>query len=171
MEHLKKISNQIDRLKSNPDNLDVDFIITLLSESYTIAMDGLNRSLDANKYKELKKDYDTMVLGLSESNNRKDSLMIEVEKLKEFKESLSPIYEKLKSQCIGKIKLIDSYSPELKQKLINKIESNSKEFFNEVYDRVNNDFNNEWTKESTKVINNESKSLNNKPVNYKSIKL
>ena len=171
MNILKQISNKIEKLKSHPEDVDIDFIVSLLSEAYSVAMDGLNRSNKAEKYNVLETQYNDTSSELSTIKLKLSTLKKESLINKDFVDCLKPLYEKLNNQMIGKIKLIESYSIEYKESIIKLLNNNDPLKFIELYDKVMQDFNNEWKKKPVKITNNDINNDKSNFVNYEHIKI
>jgi len=144
MDILTKLQNLIDSLDNSPDEIDLGNLRTILAEAYQVTRQGLNLSNDANRYKPLKKNYDVLVSN-HETNLTKLDTSNEKLKLAENQiEILTPLIKNLKLSLIGKITLLNDYSPEMKVKLIDDIKNGDIEKLVESKLKIENDFETKW---------------------------
>lgn len=144
MDLLREISNKIDFIKSNPDQVDLDEICETLSLAHEVAQDGLNRSNRAAKYDKMKKEFDELSLELSELKTKSTDLEAKNTRLTGEIEVFSPLVEDIKSRLQGKVLLIGRYTVELRGLYKAKIDSATVSGLLELQTIIENDFNSEW---------------------------
>jgi len=144
MDLLKEISDKIDFIKTNPDQVDLDEICTVLSTAHEIALDGLQRSHRASEYQRVKTDFDSLSLKFDEQSSNLAALLQESEKLTAESKTFTVLFANLKTRLQGKMLLIKKYSDEVRnlyQKNIDKADID--EFLN-LQTIIEEDFNHEW---------------------------
>lgn len=149
MELLTEISNSIDLLKQNADEMDASEVIRVLSLAYEVGRDGLSRSQNASLYLKLKpqlEQFEALIPELRKTiTSHEESLKVAQKELDAFKGVLSA----MRKDIAGKTELVSGYSKERKLDLKKEIESCTIGEMLKIRTQVLSDFNGEWKPDDT----------------------
>lgn len=151
MELLTELRNHIDLLGAKPGEVDIDETRRILSEAYSVALDGLNRSQDADRYRKLKpkvQEIETQRARLEASLSETATKLSAAEKQLE---AFAGVLAEMRKESIGQVTLINRYSEERKEQLKADIESADVSGVLSLRSGIREDFNSEWSSQEPKI--------------------
>lgn len=160
MELLQHLQNQIEKLKTNPSEVDIDQMVDLLSQAYELARDGLERSQSAVKFLDAQKKINELEPQVTTLEEKVSTLTAANQQLSEKQTALIPFIEHLRKCAGGKVEVLKSLSRERKDAYAEKIKAAEGEGLVELIMDIENRFT-ESFKDSTRMLTETGKSFVN----------
>lgn len=160
MELLQTLQIQIESLKANPSDVNIDQLTDILSQAYELARDGLDRSQSAAKFLDAQKrilKLEPQVTSLEEKNT---TLTAENKQVKENLEAIESFIKYSRECVLGKVELIKSLSREMKESYATKISAAGGENLVDLIRDIENRFSAEF-KESDRILQSTDKTFVN----------
>jgi len=144
MELLSQITRQIDFLKTNPGEIDVDETCRILAVAHEVGRDGLKRSQNAELYLQVQPRYEQLQAAHEEltADHAKQAKALG-EAVQEL-EAFATVLEELRNETAGRVALIAMYGEKRRSDLQEKLKTAGIETILGMRKTVRDDFNAEW---------------------------
>lgn len=156
MEPLAVLSNQIKRLKQNPNSVPVPDLISTLEKAYSLAHESLTQASCMDKLPALQVKLNESRQEILDKTEELKNIHRKLDSLQQGAAHLQPMFEDLKQKLSGKISLLP-FSQDRKQTLLQKISSTSPDNIAALKAEIEDQFKNHFVAQAGEVITGEEK--------------
>lgn len=160
MELLQNLQTEIEKLQTNPSEVNIDQVVDLLSQAYELARDGLNRSQNADQFLKAQKRIEQLEPEMTSLKEQVETLASENKSHKENLEAISVFAEHVRTVLRGKVELMPGWNDEMKKLYSEKLDNGDMGELVKLSVEIENRFASEY-KDSGKTLSIDDRTLVN----------